>query len=72
MLSSEADRRLPAIREGLDRLAGADGPDPAAVERIRVELHGLRGAAMVIGESRLAELADLVESAVAERIGPGT
>lgn len=72
MLSAEADRRLPAIRDELDRLSRSGDPDPAAVERIRTEAHGLRGAAMVIGESRLAELADGIESAVAGRLGPGT
>ena len=72
MLSSEGDRRLPAIRQGLDHLVHSADPDPSAVERLRVEVHGLRGAAMVIGESRLAELADRIERAIAERIEPGT
>lgn len=72
MLSSEAERRLPVIEQDLDQLAAASEPDPEALERIRVEVHGLRGAAMVIGESRLAELAERVERVIADRIPEGT
>jgi chemotaxis protein histidine kinase CheA len=72
MLATEADRRVPVINEGLESLADAPDPDPARVERLRVEAHGLKGAALVIGQSRLAELADRSEKALAERIEPGT
>jgi chemotaxis protein histidine kinase CheA len=72
MLSAEADRRVPDVKRGLDELARGADHDPAKLERLRVEVHGLRGAAMVIGESRLAELADRVEHVLGVRIEPGT
>ena len=61
MLASEADRRSPALIEGVEQLAGSGKKDPGRVEELRVEAHGLKGAAMVVGQERLAELARLIE-----------
>jgi chemotaxis protein histidine kinase CheA len=65
MLAAETDRRAPALIEGVEALARADQPDPALVEELRVEAHGLKGAAMVVGRPRLAELAERIEIALA-------
>jgi HPt (histidine-containing phosphotransfer) domain-containing protein len=72
MLAAETERRTPAIVEGLRGLAGASEPNPGEVEAIRVEAHGLKGAAMVVGQGRLSELAQQVEIALVQRIAPGT
>jgi HPt (histidine-containing phosphotransfer) domain-containing protein len=65
MLASEADRRGPTIISGLEELAASEKNDPDRIEQIRVEAHGLKGAAMVVGEERLAELARLLEQSLA-------
>jgi chemotaxis protein histidine kinase CheA len=72
MLAAEADRRVPPFREGLDRIAGASEPDRDAVEALRVEIHGLKGAALVIGQDHLGALARKAEDAIAARLGAGT
>lgn len=72
MLATESDRRLPAIRDALDRLAAAAEPDRDAVEALRVDVHGLKGAALVIGQQHLGDLARRAEDAVAARLGAGT
>ncbi len=61
MLASEADRRSPTLIAGVEDLAGSGRKDPKKVEELRVEAHGLKGAAMVVGEERLGELARLME-----------
>ena len=43
MLAAEAERRLGPISDDLRRIAAATEPDPAAVERLRVEVHGMKG-----------------------------
>jgi HPt (histidine-containing phosphotransfer) domain-containing protein len=72
MLAAETNRRAPKIIAGLEELAGSDGKNPEKIEELRVEAHGLKGAALVIGQSRLAELGERVEIALVQRIGPGT
>ena len=72
MLATETERRAPGMLEGIDALAKADGPDPEAVEAVRVEAHGLKGAALVVGQPRLAELGERLEIALVQRQGPGT
>ena len=72
MLAAEADRRLGPIRDALDRLAAASEPDRDAVEALRVEVHGLKGAALVIGQAHLGALARRAEDAIAARLGAGT
>ena len=72
MLAAEADRRVPPFRKGLGRIAGASEPDRDAVEALRVEIHGLKGAALVIGQEHLGALARRAEDAIAARLGAGT
>src|SRR5262245_35961384 len=67
MLAAETDRRGDAIQAGLTALSDSGRPDPARVEALRVEVHGLKGAALVVGQDRLAELARLREEALADR-----
>jgi chemotaxis protein histidine kinase CheA len=71
MLASETDRRAATIIEGVEKLAGSGKADSAQVEELRVEAHGLKGAAMVVGQSRLGELAERLEHFLAERIDSG-
>jgi chemotaxis protein histidine kinase CheA len=72
MLATEADRRVPTIIKGLRDLSASGEKDPARIEQLRVDAHGLKGAAMVVGQARLAELGERVEIALVQRIGPGT
>jgi chemotaxis protein histidine kinase CheA len=71
MLASETDRRAGAIIGGVEELAGSGDSDSARVEALRVEAHGLKGAAMVVGQSRLGELAEQLERFFADRIESG-
>jgi chemotaxis protein histidine kinase CheA len=71
MLATETDRRGEAIRSGLQALNNSGGPDPERVEALRVEAHGLKGAALVVGQERLAELARLMEDALADSASSG-
>jgi chemotaxis protein histidine kinase CheA len=70
MLATETDRRAPAIIGGVNN-AAAGSPDSEAIERVRVDVHGLKGAASVVGESRLAELALAIEVVLVQRIASG-
>jgi chemotaxis protein histidine kinase CheA len=77
MLSAEAERRGPTIISGIEEIAASGKKDPDHIERLRVEAHGLKGAALVVGQNRLADLARLieeflVESAVSGRINPAS
>jgi chemotaxis protein histidine kinase CheA len=65
MLAAEADRRCPTIIAGVEALASSGERDPARIEELRVEAHGLKGAALVVGEDRLADLARRIESFLA-------
>ena len=71
MLASETDRRAGTIIEGVEKLAGSGESDSARVEELRVEAHGLKGAAMMVGQSRLGEMAEQLERFFAERIDSG-
>jgi chemotaxis protein histidine kinase CheA len=71
MLASETDRRADTIIEGVEKLAGSGEPDSARVEELRIEAHGLKGAAMVVGQSRLGELAEQLERFFADRTDSG-
>jgi len=72
MLASETDRRSATIIEGVESLAQAGESAPERVEALRVEAHGLKGAALVVGQSRLAELALRIEDVLAARMDEGT
>jgi chemotaxis protein histidine kinase CheA len=76
MLAAEADRRSPTIINGIEDLAASGDKDSARIEELRVEAHGLKGAALVVGQNRLADLARLIEEYLAAcvesgRIKPG-
>ena len=61
MLAAEAERRGPTIISGIEKLAGSGDKDSDRIEELRVEAHGLKGAALVVGQERLADLARLIE-----------
>src|ERR1051325_8352917 len=71
MLAAEAERRSPTIISGIEQLAASDERDPERIEALRVEAHGLKGAALVVGQDRLADLAKLIEQALAEATKSG-
>jgi HPt (histidine-containing phosphotransfer) domain-containing protein len=72
MLSRETGRRTPAVIDGVREMAASGEADPSRVESLRVEVHGLKGAAMVVGQTRLADLARELEQALADRAEAGT
>ena len=65
MLATEAERRSPTIIVGVEQLAASGDIDSARIEELRVEAHGLKGAALVVGQERLADLARLIEEFLA-------
>jgi chemotaxis protein histidine kinase CheA len=71
MLAAEAARRTPTIIEGLESLAASDEKDSARIEELRVEAHGLKGAALVVGQDRLADLAKRMEQFLAGCVDTG-
>lgn len=71
MLASETDRRSGTIIKGVRKLAKSGKSDPDKVEKLRVEVHGLKGAAMVVGQDRLAKLALSMEEALKDRTEAG-
>lgn len=71
MLAAESRRRVPAIQQSLKKLSRASSPDSDAVEEMRVEVHGLKGAALVIGQHRLGQLADRAEQLLAANAAEG-
>ncbi len=76
MLAAEAGRRTPTIIDGLEEIAGSDEKNSERIEELRVEAHGLKGAALVVGQNRLADLAREIELFLAGcvdvgRIQPG-
>jgi chemotaxis protein histidine kinase CheA len=71
MLAAEAARRTPTIIDGLEQLAGSGEKNSARVEELRVEAHGLKGAALVVGQNRLAELAKEIEQFLAGCVDTG-
>ncbi len=71
MLATEADRRAPTIIDGVEALAGSGEKDSARIEELRVEAHGLKGAALVVGQTRLADLARKIEQFLSESVDSG-
>jgi chemotaxis protein histidine kinase CheA len=71
MLAAEADRRCPTIINGIEALASSGEKDPEEIEKLRVEAHGLKGAASVVGEERLADLARRIEVFLADCVKAG-
>ena len=77
MLASEAQRRTPTIIAGLEELAASGEKNTDRIEELRIEAHGLKGAALVVGQDRLAELARELEEFLSGcketgRIQPGS
>jgi chemotaxis protein histidine kinase CheA len=71
MLASETSRRSETLIAGVQELSASGQPDPDKVEQLRVDAHGIKGAAMVVGQERLAELARLIEEQLAARADSG-
>ncbi len=71
MLAAEAERRTPTIIGGVETLATSGENDSARIEELRVEAHGLKGAALVVGQNRLADLARKIEVFLANRVDSG-
>jgi chemotaxis protein histidine kinase CheA len=65
MLAAEAERRGPTIISGVEQLAASGDKNSDRIEELRVEAHGLKGAALVVGQDRLADLARLIEQYLA-------
>src|SRR5262245_12097280 len=77
MLAAEAGRRCPMIIDGIEALAASEETSPERIEELRVEAHGLKGAALVVGQDRLADLAHRIELFLTDaketgRIKPGS
>jgi chemotaxis protein histidine kinase CheA len=71
MLATEAERRCPTIITGVEELAASGEKASSRVEELRVEAHGLKGAALVVGQKRLADLAKLIEEFLAGCVDSG-
>jgi chemotaxis protein histidine kinase CheA len=71
MLAAEAERRSPTIITGVEELAASGDKDSSRIEELRVEVHGLKGAALVVGQERLADLAKLIEKFLAGCVDSG-
>ena len=71
MLAAEAERRSPTIISGVEQLAASGDKDSDRIEELRVEVHGLKGAALVVGQERLADLARLIEQYLAGCVDAG-
>lgn len=71
MLAAETDRRTDTICEGVKRLASSGESDSEAVEALRVEVHGIKGAALMVGQHRLAKVGAWVEDTLADHIDSG-
>jgi chemotaxis protein histidine kinase CheA len=71
MLAAEAERRSPTIISGIEELAASGDRDPERIETLRVEAHGLKGAALVVGQERLADLAKAIETFLADCVSAG-
>ena len=71
MLAAEAERRTPTIIMGVEELAASGNKNPARIEELRVEAHGLKGAALVVGQDRLADLAKVIEQFLASCVDSG-
>jgi HPt (histidine-containing phosphotransfer) domain-containing protein len=72
MLAAEAERRSPTIITGIEELAASGDTNSGRIEELRIEVHGLKGAALVVGQERLAELAKLIEKFLAACVDSGS
>jgi chemotaxis protein histidine kinase CheA len=71
MLAAETDRRTDTICEGVKQLSSSGEADSKKVEALRVEVHGIKGASMMVGQHRLAQVGAWVEDTLADLIDSG-
>ena len=71
MLAAEAERRSPAIIGGVEELIASSSKESERIEELRVEAHGLKGAALVVEQERLADLAKRMEIFLAGAVDSG-
>jgi len=71
MLAAEAERRSPEIIGGVEELIASGSTDSERIEQLRVEAHGLKGAALVVEQERLADLAKRMETFLAGAVDSG-
>jgi chemotaxis protein histidine kinase CheA len=71
MLAAETDRRTDTICEGVKSLSASGASDSERVEALRVEVHGIKGAALMVGQHRLAQVGAWVEDTLADHIEAG-
>jgi chemotaxis protein histidine kinase CheA len=71
MLAAETDRRTDNICDGIKQLISSGQPDSKQVEALRVEVHGIKGAALMVGQHRLAKVGAWVEDTLADHIDSG-
>jgi HPt (histidine-containing phosphotransfer) domain-containing protein len=73
-LADEGRRREGRLAEGAQRAIDAESGDAvrATLEEIRAEAHALKGAAAVVGQTRLFELARALEDLLVEAIAAGS
>jgi chemotaxis protein histidine kinase CheA len=73
-LVDEGRRREGRLADGAQRAIAAESGDDvrAALEEIRAEAHALKGAAAVVGQTRLFELARALEDLILDAIAAGS
>jgi HPt (histidine-containing phosphotransfer) domain-containing protein len=73
-LADEGRRREGRLADGAQRAIDAEPGDAARaiLEEIRAEAHALKGAAAVVGQTRLFELARALEDLLIEAIAAGS
>ena len=73
-LADEGRRREGRLTDGAQRAIDAEPGDAARaiLEEIRAEAHALKGAAAVVGQTRLFELARALEDVLVDAIAAGS
>jgi HPt (histidine-containing phosphotransfer) domain-containing protein len=71
-LVQEGRRREGRFAEGTSRAIGGGEGAPEALEELRAEAHALKGAAAVVGQPRLFELAKALEDLLLDAIAGGS
>jgi chemotaxis protein histidine kinase CheA len=71
LFADETARRIAVVVEGCEAVAEDGVHAPELIDSMRREAHAIKGAAAVIGQSRLAELAGRIEDLLAARHDSG-
>jgi HPt (histidine-containing phosphotransfer) domain-containing protein len=71
LFADETARRAPVVIEGCEAVAEDGVHTPELLELMRAEAHGIKGAAAVIEQQQLAELAGRIEALLADRCSSG-